>query len=155
MALAPVAAIAVFGVASQALAESLNANNVAGAFSAYGVRSEASTDDYGDPYLELMSDQNFIADFGQVLFFNCDAAGECEDILMMAAFRPGRDPVYLDLINQWNVERRFARAYIDSDNFIVMDMDLSAYGGISYDAMENMVGIFLGSVDEFETWIHN
>jgi hypothetical protein len=131
----------------------ITARAVADAFLANGVQSSVGTDDYGDPFVELRPSDGLQVDFGSVVFWDCDSAGVCDSILMQAGWRPQRRPVYLDKINEWNVQRRWVRAYIDADNYIIVDMDVSGYGGVSEEALALQVSRFVGSVVEFGTFL--
>ena len=131
----------------------LTAQAVAAAFESIGVGTQVGTDDYGDPYVELSPGGGLRADFGNVIFWDCDSAGVCDSILMVAGYQPQRRPVYLDVINQWNVERRWVRAYVDSENYVIIDMDVSGYGGISNQALVTQVDRFVSSVAEFARFL--
>ncbi|MGF1625459.1 MAG: YbjN domain-containing protein [Alphaproteobacteria bacterium] len=131
----------------------LTAQSVANAFQAHGVTAQVGTDDYGDPYVQLQTGASLPSDYGDVFFWDCDAAGNCDSILMVASFQPQRRPVYLDAINQWNVDRRWVRAYIDSENYLVLDMDVSGYGGITDEALSTQVGRFVVSVSDFVSFL--
>ena len=139
--------------AAQQQGSQLTADQVAGAFEANGVATSIGTDEYGDPYIELQTGAALPADFANVFFFDCDSGGACDSVLMVASYRPQRRPVYLDVINQWNVERRWVRAYIDAENYIVLDMDVSGYGGISDQALGTQVERFVGSIADFSQFI--
>lgn len=143
----------VAATAAPAMAQSLTAQSVAAAFQAQGVTSQVGTDDYGDPYVQLQTGGALPSDYGDVFFFDCDASGACDSVLMVASFQPQRRPVYLDVINRWNVERRWVRAYIDSENYLVLDMDVSGYGGISEQTLATQVGRFVQSVVDFAAFI--
>ena len=139
--------------AAPASAQTLTAQAVAAAFQAQGVPSQVSSDSYGDPYVQLQTGGPLPSDYGDVFFFDCDGSGTCDSILMVASFQPQRRPVYLDVINRWNVERRWVRAYIDAENYIVLDMDVSGYGGIPQEALATQVSRFVQSVADFRTLI--
>ncbi|MEZ5666774.1 MAG: YbjN domain-containing protein [Alphaproteobacteria bacterium] len=144
------------GAATTAAAQQgspLSAQSVADAFGALGIQTQIGTDDYGDPYVELTPGGALPTDFGYVQFWECDQAGLCDSILMVAGYRPQRRPVHLDKINQWNVEHRWIRAYVDSENYVIVDMDLSGYGGITPDALNTQVTRFVGSVADFAAFI--
>jgi len=128
----------------------LSAATVGAAFQSFGVSSEAGTDDYGDPFLQLTPGADLPADFGNVVFWDCDSAGICDSILMQVGWRPQRRPVRLDVINEWNVSNRWVRAYIDSENYIILDMDVNGYGGTSEDALSLQVARFLDAVEQFQ-----
>lgn len=153
-----IAAIAVAAAAGSASAQPgssspITAQAVAAAFEANGVPSQIGTDDYGDPFVQLTPGTQFLVDFGSVVFWDCDSTGACDSILMQAGWRPQRRPVYLDRINEWNVLRRWVRAYIDADNYIIVDMDVSGYGGVSEEALALQVSRFVGSVVEFGNFL--
>lgn len=150
------AALAIAMAAQSASAQQpgpLTAAAVADAFADHGVTGQIGTDDYGDPYVDLQTGGALPSDFAYVLFFDCDAAGACDSMLLVAGYQPQRRPVYLDVINQWNVERRWVRAYIDSENYIVLDMDVSGYAGITEQALDTQVGRFVASIADFSQFI--
>lgn len=146
-------ALAATVAAAQQQGPQLTAAQVAAAFEANGVGTSISTDEYGDPYVELQIGAALPADFANVFFFDCDSGGACDSILMVASYRPQRRPVYLDAINQWNVDRRWVRAYIDAENYIVLDMDVSGYGGITDQALGTQVARFVDSIVAFSQYI--
>ena len=67
-----------------------------------------------------------------VNFFNCGDGKwpRCSDLQWQIAFNPNRPPP-LDLINQWNVDWRFARAYLYQGQYVYMEFDLRLTGGVS------------------------
>ena len=67
-----------------------------------------------------------------VNFFNCGDGKwpRCSDLQWQIAFNPNRPPS-LDLINQWNVDWRFARAYLYQGQYVYMEFDLRLTGGVS------------------------
>ncbi len=57
--------------------------------------------------------------------------------------------VSLDTINTWNREKRFSRAYLDSDNDAVIESDLDLEGGVSNEAIDEFIRTFRNSLGNF------
>ena len=53
------------------------------------------------------------------------------------------------MANDWNLRNRWARAYVNDKREAVIEMDISAYGGIARDAVEGMVNTFFKIVRSF------
>ena len=78
-----------------------------------------------DPYIESnRGGLKFL-----VLFMNCDGGERCKTLQYYMGFSDAKD-VTLDRLNQWNKEKRFARAYKDDagDPVLEMDVDLDFQG---------------------------
>jgi Putative bacterial sensory transduction regulator len=64
-----------------------------------------------------------------VLFFGCEATVNCKSIQFWtytAAPQNGES-----VVNAWNRDNRFGRAYIDRDGDVVVEMDVNLWGGVS------------------------
>ncbi len=78
-----------------------------------------------DPYIESnRGGLKFL-----VLFMNCDEGKNCKTLQYYMGFSDAKD-VTLERLNQWNKEKRFARAYRDDagDPVLEMDVDLDFEG---------------------------
>jgi hypothetical protein len=69
-------------------------------------------------------------------------------IQLYAGFKSG-GKVSLDTINTWNREKRFSRAYIDSENDAVIESDLDLEGGVSNKAIDEFIRTFRTSLKDF------
>ena len=78
----------------------------------------------------------------------CGNDPTCEDVLLRATYSPDQ-PVALQVANDWNLRKRWARAYVNDQREAVIEMDISAYGGIGRDAVEGMVNTFFKIVRDF------
>jgi hypothetical protein len=67
----------------------------------------------------------------------------------MRATFPRNLQVALNAINEWNQRNRWARAFLNDAEQAVLEMDISAYGGIERDALEAMVDNFFKLLREF------
>lgn len=88
------------------------------------------------------------ADKIEFIFIGCGNDRSCEDVLMRATF-PQNPQIALNAINEWNQRNRWARAFLNESEQAVLEMDISAYGGIERDALESMVDNFFKLLREF------
>jgi hypothetical protein len=76
----------------------------------------------------------------QVYFRNCTDNTNCEDLNFYAGFldlKPG-----LEVINDWNYNKRFSRAYLDGDQDACVEMDLDLVYGVTHDYMDSQFGLW-------------
>ena len=52
----------------------------------------------------------------------------------------------LQIVNQWNVEKRFSRSYVDRDGDPVLELDLDMDGGVTYQRLEDFLATVTKSV---------
>ena len=84
----------------------------------------------------------------EIIFSGCRKDPTCEDVLLRATY-PTNQTAPLKFVNDWNLRNRWARVFINDLNAPVLEMDISAYGGIGQDAIEGMVSTFFKLVREF------
>lgn len=84
----------------------------------------------------------------EIIFSGCRKDPTCEDVLLRATY-PTSQTAPLKFVNDWNIRNRWARVFINDSNAPVLEMDISAYGGIGQDAIEGMVSTFFKLVREF------
>ena len=61
----------------------------------------------------------------------------------------------LNEINQWNLERRFSRAYLDEDGDPTLESDLDFEGGVCFSTITTFIATYEGSLDDFVHLISN
>jgi uncharacterized protein YdgA (DUF945 family) len=108
---------------------------------------EEAKDEQGDPLLRVSPGDSGAAKI-EMLFVGCGTDPSCEDVLLRATYSPNK-PVALKVANDWNLRNRWARAYVNDKKEAVIEMDISAYGGIGRDAVEGMVNTFFKIVRDF------
>ena len=108
---------------------------------------EEVKDEQGDPLLKVSPGDSGAAKV-DMLFVGCGSDPSCEDVLLRATYSPNK-PVALKVANDWNLRNRWARAYVNDKKEAVIEMDISAYGGIGRDAVEGMVNTFFKIVRDF------
>jgi uncharacterized protein YdgA (DUF945 family) len=108
---------------------------------------EEIKDEQGDPLLKVAPGDSGAAKI-DMLFVGCGSDPSCEDVLLRATYSADK-PEALKVANDWNLRKRWARAYINDKREAVIEMDISAYGGIGRDAVEGMVNTFFKIVRDF------
>jgi hypothetical protein len=75
-----------------------------------------------------------------VYYYNC-SGDECGSLQLYSGFAMTNKPSP-DKIISWNMEKRYGRAYLDSDKDPCVEMDLDLTGGVTAAAMMNWVDVF-------------
>lgn len=90
-----------------------------------------------------------------VLFMDCDdAKANCKTVQFYAGYSIS-DVFETDRINQWNRDKRFARAYVDDsgDPVIEMDLDLD-FNGLPRENVTEALGIWKSLVGSFGKFVN-
>lgn len=141
-------ALGAMGVAASAQAKTVRAQDPAtlvAAMQEYGLRAELTKDGTGDPMIRsAVNGSRF-----DVYFYNCTDNTECATVQLHAGY--DHDGVTLEKINEWNRSQRFGRAYLDTedDPIIEMDIDLDD-GGMSQELFIDNLEFWESIVDKFE-----
>lgn len=148
LALVAVAAAAATPAFAQQTITKLTVAEVGAAVQAAGHSYQASTAEDGTPILQIDTAGSKAQQL-EVAFFECDAKGACEDIMIWSWYSvPG---LTVDKINSWNQNGRWTRAYIDGDKDPRLEMDINATGGIGVEALNILVNTFFSMDTEFST----
>ena len=101
---------------------------------------------HGEATLESQSDgdpriSGRINGLGYQLFFmNCTGGKDCEDLNFYAGFAELKPTV--DAINDWNRNKRFGNAYLDSDLDAVIEFDVNLEFGVTRDNLDAAFGLW-------------
>jgi hypothetical protein len=87
--------------------------------------AELETDNSGDPRIRARMDGTAYS----ILFFGCEAGANCTSIQFWTYLPPPADPIVA--VNVWNRDLRFAKAYVDGDGDVVIEMDVNLWGGVA------------------------
>ena len=102
-----------------------------------------------DPYIESnRGGLKFL-----VLFMNCEEGQNCKTLQYYMGFSDAKD-VTLERLNQWNKEKRFARAYKDDagDPVLEMDVDLD-FAGIPRENVGETFNTWASLMDSFRAYV--
>lgn len=141
-------AMAVVPVTAHAQITAQNPQSVASAMQKAGYAAKLTKDTSGDPMIESASGgTNFT-----VFFYNCTNHTDCRTIQYFAGY-PDK-PSSLSVINGWNADHRFGRAYISDkgSSRVEMDVDLDD-GGMSYGLFEDNLQFWVATKAAFEKYI--
>ncbi len=105
---------------------------VASFLEAYGLKVDRDTDDVGDPMLSSRIEGTYF----DVFFYGCTNGKDCDSIEFSAEFEmPG--PVQPAVVNDWNREGRYGRAYVDEKGNpnieLDVNLDFDGVGGKNFD----------------------
>lgn len=91
-----------------------------------------------------------------VLFMNCDDDGaNCKTVQFYAGFSV-TEPISLDHINNWNRDKRFARAYVDLELDPVLEMDLDLdFNGLPSENVAEAFTLWRSLLSEYESFVRN
>ena len=87
----------------------------------------------------------------QIYFKNCTANAACEDLNFYAGFRDNQPT--LDVINNWNRDKRFSRAYVDEVGDAVVEMDLDLVQGVTPAYLASQMNLWSLVVSQFTAHI--
>lgn len=102
-----------------------------------------------DPYIEsTRGGLKFL-----VLFLNCDDHKQCKTLQYYMGFSDAKD-ISLERLNQWNKDKRFARAYRDDEGDPVLEMDVDLdFAGIPRENVGETFNTWASLMDSFRDYI--
>jgi len=136
------------GTANAQMVRAQDPGSVARTLQGMGYKAEMTKDDSGDPLIKSSSGGSNFA----IFFFGCTKNADCRTVQFFAGYTD-RKPT-LARINEWNMNKRFGRAYISSSGAarVEMDVDLDD-GGISPKLFEDNVEFWVLLMGQFEKHI--
>lgn len=87
----------------------------------------------------------------QVFFMNCTNNANCEDLNFYAGFLDNKQT--LEAINTWNRDKRFGKAYLDSDLDAVIEFDLNLEHGVSQKNLDAAFSLWSLVLGQYTTYI--
>lgn len=82
-----------------------------------------------------------------VYFMNCTANENCEDLNFYAGFLDLKPD--MEVINTWNRDKRFGKAYLDTDDDAVVEMDVNLEHGVSRDNLDAAFAVWELVLDQY------
>jgi hypothetical protein len=135
---APAAAV-ITGSSFDAIIAALEENGLSGAL---------SKDSDGDPLIESTDDE---APFS-LRFYGCTNGKDCEYVQFASGWHLA-DGVAVETIEEWNEDRVWGRAYLDSDNDPWIDLAVNLKGGVSAENFSDTVAWWVAVMADFENHI--
>jgi hypothetical protein len=87
------------------------------------------------------------------LYLYCDDSGNCQSVTWELSFSASPD-FTVTLCNKWNRDRRYAKAYIDTDGGIVVQYDVAFAGGVTKENVAESARLFERVVGVFDSVIN-
>ena len=134
--------------AAQSLLSAADPEQLAEAIREFGYQARLEKDGTGDP---LISSSASGGEF-QIEFYGCTRNRDCKTLRFAAGYDL-QDGATLEKVNEWNVDKRFASAYLDDEDDPWLQMDVNTEGGISRQAFETSMDIWQSLKGQFETFV--
>ncbi len=113
-----------------------------------GYKAAVDVDDLGDPMIRSSVNGSDV----YVLFYGCEDGEDCKTLL----FRVGYDlenGTTLDVVNAWNKDKLYSRAYLDDEQDPWLEMAVNLFGGVSRENFADTFDWWDVMVGEFEDYI--
>jgi len=123
--------------------------NIADIIRAMGFQARMDKDGAGDPLIR--SSSNGVA--FQIEFYGCTDNANCNSLRFYAGYDL-RSGTTLDVVNQWNRDKRYLSAYLDDEDDPYLQMDINMAGGVSREAFESSLELWQSLKGEFEQRIN-
>ncbi len=130
------------------LLEGIDPAAVTGVLDLLGHQYRIGYDNYGAPLIGILPPSPDATQEVFVLFNGCNPENVCEDITLVS-WDLDRQPIHLEMINRWNRDNRFLRAFIDPDYGPVLQMDINSGGGLGPDSLTRQVSAYFAALDRF------
>lgn len=115
----------------------------------FGYRAELTTDDQGDPKIKSAGGgANY-----SIYFYGCENNENCNSIQFSAGFDL-TDGTTLEVVNEWNTNKRYGKVYLDNENDPYIEMDINLFGGgISPETLKDDLGLWDNLLADFQDHI--
>ena len=123
------------GAYAQTLITGADTDEILNVARGYGAAT-LTTQSNGDPQINGKMDGIAY----QVYFSNCTDNADCEDLNFYAGFLDLKPT--LEVINDWNFNKRFSRAYLDQDKDACVEMDLDLVKGVTSEYLDAQFGVW-------------
>lgn len=146
--LAAAVALVPFGANAQALVDASDSDIIAALIQDEGYRALAGTDGVGDPMISSSANGY---DF-DVFFYGCTDGENCRDIQFSVTFDL-EDGMSLTRAQDFNLEKRWAKVYLDEESDPRLEMDVNMYGGVSATNFNDTLDWWVIIMNEFIEFI--
>lgn len=141
-----VAALAATGALAEDLIDATDPNRIVELAKGFG-SANLETDTDGSPMITGRMDGTRYV----VYFYGCDDGKECDDIQFAASWSDAKvDPKD---INAWNMNKRFAKAYLDDQGDPVIDLSVNIDYGVTVRNLEDTFDWWSIAMREFKSQV--
>jgi len=100
-------------------------------------------DEYGDPFWTVTWSEMVIT----IAAYDEQTPGKYASLLFYAGWETETEPS-LSMINQWNLQSRFGRAYVDESGDPAIELDLLLIGGVTAQTINEYILVFVAGVSD-------
>jgi hypothetical protein len=133
---------------AQTLVTAENPGALVSIIQALGFQARLENDNVGDPLIRSSSGG---VDFS-IYFYGCSKNKRCQSLQFIAGYDLD-DGTTLEVLDQWNEDKRFASAYLDHEDDPFLQLDLNTEGGITQENFEKTFELWQSLKGEFEDHI--
>lgn len=83
-----------------------------------------------------------------VLLYSCDDNSGCGSMQFSTGYAKSAQTT-MSVANKWNQEKRYGKAYIDTDGNLALEYDVSFFGGVTRDYIKESAGTFESLLADF------
>jgi len=138
-----------FGAPSASASELIDATDpeeIVNIARGYGAAT-LGTDNVGDPQVTGRIGGNAYT----IFFYGCIDGRDCTNLQFSSGWIS--DDVDLAMINRWNREHRFSRAYLDDENDPIIEMDVNLEFGVSRRNFDDTFGVWSAILSSFASYV--
>ena len=141
-------ALAPFTASAQALVDASDVDVIASLIQDEGYRAVVGTDGVGDPMI-TSSANGYEFD---VYFYGCTDGENCRDI-QFSINLDVEDGMSLTSVQDFNLEKRWAKVYLDEESDPFLEMDYNMYGGVSVTNFNDTLDWWVIIMSEFLEYV--
>jgi hypothetical protein len=113
-----------------------------------GFKVQLTKDNDGDPLIESTDDDEPFS----VRFYGCSKGSGCDSIDFISGWDL-TDGTTADVIEEWNGDRLWGRAFLDSDDDPWIDFPVNLKGGVTVENLKDTVSWWWSILNDFEDHI--
>jgi hypothetical protein len=133
---------------AQSIVSAENPGELASVIQKLGFQAKLEEDNVGDPVIRSSAGG---VEF-TIYFYDCTNNKRCKSLHFTAGYDLP-DGTTLEMVQQWNADKRFASAYLDAENDPFLQMDINTDGGVTEQNFESSFELWQALKGEFENHI--
>lgn len=126
----------------------LTAKEVARWLQDQGYKAELKVGESGKPYVRSAAEGVSFS----IYLYDCKAGDRCASLQFSASFDLDK-PMDLKVVNAWNRDKRFLKAYLDDEGDPFVEYDASVSPGGSYEALNDDFLVWTSTLPAFKSHI--
>lgn len=113
-----------------------------------GLPAEVKRGDNGQQYLASKADDIIFT----IILYDCNSPPRCASVRFVADFDVD-ERMSAAKANEWNVQKRYVKAYIDENGDPSIDYDVNTSPGKTWEGFDDDFGVWVGLMTDFTKFI--